>query len=100
MNLIYESEYFRTYQCDSRRCFNLQTGEKNIPLSLCQLLAVRSKVMALDLASHFDGSNKHGIEILSLCNREHILILDTHQLIDLKHLVKTTFAMLELNALV
>ena len=100
MNVLYESGYFQCYQCDSRRCFFLVFEGKTIQLSFCQLLAFRTKVSRLDLSSHFSGENTFGTEILSLCNREHILILDTHQLIDLKQLVMVTFGMFELNELV
>lgn len=100
MNLLYESDYFKCYQCDSRRCFFLAFEEKTIQMTCCQLLAFRTKVSRIDLSSHFNGENHSGLEILSLCNREHLLILDTHQLIDLKQLVKVTFGMFELNGLV
>lgn len=100
MNLLYESEYFQCYQCDSQRCFFLSYEGKTVRMTCCQLLAFRTKVSRIDLSSHFSGENEHGIEILSLCNREHLLILDTHQLIDLKQLVKVTFGMFELNDLV
>jgi len=63
-------------------------------------LAFRQKVLRIDLDAHFTGENKHGIEILVLCNKEHILVFDTHQVIDLKEFMKGTFAMLELNSLV
>ncbi|HET7361843.1 MAG TPA: hypothetical protein VFI78_07915 [Salinimicrobium sp.] len=100
MNLLYKSKYFASYQCDTRRCFYFDFGEESISLSFCQLLALRNKVNAINLESHFNSDlNKHGIEILMLCNREHILILDTLQVIDLKDLLKATFGMLELNAL-
>lgn len=101
MNLLHTSKYFAAYQCDAQRCFCFDFGQKPIYLSFCQLLSLRTKVNAIDLESHFDNDlNAHGIEILVLCNREHILILDTYQVIDLKELIKTTFGMLELNTLV
>lgn len=100
MNLLYKSKYFATYQCDSKRCFYFDFGQKPISISFCQLLALRNKVNAINLEAHFNSDlNKHGIEILMLCNREHILILDTLQVIDLKALLKASFGMLELNAL-
>ncbi|HSP39938.1 MAG TPA: hypothetical protein VLN46_00795, partial [Gillisia sp.] len=80
--------------------FIFDLGHKTVQLSFCQLLAFRQNVLKIDLESHFSGKNKHGIEILVLCNREHIFILDTHQVIDLKEFMKGTFAMLELNTLV
>lgn len=101
MHLLYKSYYFASYQCDNSRSFYLDFGHKQVKLSFCQLLAIRQKVQAIDLSSHFDKDlNYNGIEILTLCNREHLFILDTLQLIDLKQLLKATFGVLELNSLV
>lgn len=98
MNLLYQTPSFSVYQCDRKRCFNVDFGHKEVHLSFCQLLAFRNKVNAIDLAAHFDEElNPSGLEILSLCNREHLFILDTHQVIELKELVKNTFASLELH---
>lgn len=101
MDLLYKSYYYSSYQCDNKRCFFVDFGEKPVKLSFCQLLALRQKVNSIDLNSHFQSDeNFHGIEILTLCNREHIIILNTLEVIDLKQLIKATFGMLELNALV
>ncbi|GAB2760800.1 hypothetical protein [Salinimicrobium soli] len=101
MNLLYKSYYFASYQCDLDRCFYIDFGHKQVKLTLCQLLSIRQKVKAIDLSSHFDKDlNYNGIEILTLCNREHLFILDTLQIIDLKQLLKATFGVLELNTLV
>lgn len=101
MNLLYTSHFFASYQCDSTRCFRLDFGQQSYRLSFCQLLALRQKVKAIDLDAHFDSSrNSQGIEIITLCNRQHILILDTLEVIDLKDLLKATFGVMELNAIV
>ncbi|MGB7842014.1 MAG: hypothetical protein WBL21_04445 [Salinimicrobium sp.] len=101
MNLLYQSYYFASYQCDHDRSFYIDFGNKKIKLSLCQLLSIRKKVQDIDLEAHFNEDlNYHGIEILTLCNREHLFILDTLQVIDLKQLLKATFGMLEVNSLV
>lgn len=100
MNLLFQSRYFSSYQSDSDRRFIFNFGHKIVQLSFCQLLAFRQKVLKMDLDAHFSGENKHGIEILILCNKEHILIIDTYQVVDLKEFMKGTFAMLELNSLV
>ena len=100
MNLLFQSRFFASYQSDRDRRFIFDLGHKTVQLSFCQLLAFRQNVLKIDLESHFSGKNKHGIEILVLCNREHIFIFDTHQVIDLKEFMKGTFAMLELNTLV
>lgn len=100
MNLLFQSRYFSSYQSDNDRRFIIDFGHKSIPFSFCQLLALRQNVRKIDLDTHFSGKNQHGMEILFLCNKEHILIFDTHQVIDLKEFIKGTFAMLELNTLV
>ncbi len=101
MNLLYKSYYFASYQCDRSRCFYIDFGHKEVKLTFCQLLSLRQKVQKIDLDSHFDKElNYNGIEILGLCNREHLFILDTLQVIDLKQLLKATFGMMELNSLV
>ncbi len=101
MNLLYQSYYFSSYQCDRGRCFYIDFGHKEVKFSFCQLLSLRQKLQKIDLNSHFDKElNYNGIEILSLCNREHLFVLDTYQVIDLKQLLKATFGILELNSLV
>lgn len=101
MNLLYNSYYFASYQSDRDRCFYLDFGHKQVKLTFCQLLSLRQKVNRINLDSHFDNDlNYNGIEILTLCNREHLFVLTTLQVIDLKQLIKATFGMLELNSLV
>lgn len=101
MNLLYQSYYYASYQCDRGRCFYVDFGDKTVKLSFCQLLSLRQKIQKVNLDAHFDRDlNYHGIEILTLCNREHLFILDTLQIIDLKQLLKATFGMLELNSIV
>lgn len=74
----------------------METAHKSVRLSCCQLLALRNNVNAIDLEAHFDEEkNRSGIEILMFCNREHVLILDTYQVIDLKEFMTETFAILE-----
>lgn len=101
MNLLYKSYYFASYQCDHSRSFYIDFGHKQVKLGFCQLLAIRQKVQAIDISTHFDKDlNYSGIEILTLCNREHLFIFDTLQVIDLKQLLKSTFGILELNSIV
>lgn len=98
MNLLYQSKYFSAYQCDARRCFYFDFGRGPVNLSFCQLLSLRNKVNHIDIEAHFDPDmNPSGIEILMLCNGEHILILDTLQVIDLKEFMQSTFGILEMN---
>ncbi|NJW53010.1 hypothetical protein [Salinimicrobium oceani] len=101
MNLLYNSYYFASYQCDRSRSFYIDFGHKQVKLSFCQLLALRQKVLSIDISTHFDkNQNYNGIEIISLCNREHLFVFDTLQILDLKELLTATFGVFELNSLV
>lgn len=100
MRILFQSRHYTSFQCDKGRCFYVDFGGKTVKLSFCQLLALRQQVRKINLTSHFSGENKHGIEILILCNKEHIFILNTSEVIDLQNLVHGTFVMLELNSLV
>ncbi len=92
MNQVHQSKYFAIYQCDLKRCFCFKSEHKSVYLTLCQLLILRSKVNAMDLESHFDEDrNPSGIEVLLFCDLEHVIILDTYQVIDLKELIDGTF---------
>ncbi|MGS2762712.1 hypothetical protein [Sinomicrobium sp. M5D2P9] len=99
--ILFKSRYYTAYQPEKGRCFFVDIQGKKIRMSFCQLLAFRQKILAMDLDAHFDSElNRHGIEILTLCNREHLFILDTLEVIDLKMFVQGIFAMSELHALV
>lgn len=96
MECLHQSKYFTIKQCDLKRCFRFEMAHKAVPLSFCQLIALRDKVQGIDIETHFDDEqNKHGMEILYFCNREHLIILNTFQVIDLKACIETTFAILQ-----
>ncbi|NDV41759.1 hypothetical protein GTK07_00360 [Muricauda sp. 40Bstr401] len=96
---IYRSKYYSLHQALGERAFYLDFGQKTIRMSLCQLLSLRHKVMSISLESHFDGAlNKHGVEVLLLCNKEHLFILNTLEIIDLKNMVEHAFVALGLSA--
>lgn len=100
MTLLFQSQYFTSYQAEKGRHFIFDFNHKMMKLSFCQLLAFRQKVKEIDLEKHFTGENVHGMEILLLCNREHMFIFNTHEVVDLKEFIQGTFAMLQLNSLV
>ena|SRR5699024_61255 len=96
MNILHESTYFTMRQCDLKRCFVFETAHKSVKLTFCQLLALRNKVNAINLCAHFnEEEHECGIEILLFKNREHVLILDTYQVIALKKFMEDTFSILE-----
>ncbi|MCV6630051.1 MAG: hypothetical protein OIF50_09345 [Flavobacteriaceae bacterium] len=85
MQTSYSGTYFCLQQDHDSRSFLLQNKKEQIRLRFCQLLALRHKLNAIDMEAHFDlNHNPSGIEIVSLCNQQHILLLNTLELIDLK----------------
>ncbi len=98
MNVIVQSSYYTLYQSVKERCFYVDFGQKMVRMPLCQLLALRYKVMSIPIENHFDGDlNKHGFEVLLLCNKEHLFVLNTYEILDLKQFVEQSFMMLGLS---
>lgn len=96
MITLYQSEYFKFSQCDVHRCFWFETENKTVNLSFCQLLDLRNKVNSINLLPLFDLEENHNdLEILCFCNREHLLLLDLHQILDLKKCISTIFMVLQ-----
>ena len=99
MNVIFKSTYYTLYQASNERCFYLDFGHKTVRMSLCQLLSLRHKLMSINIEDHFDGDlNAHGFEVLMLCNKEHLFILNTLELLDLKSLVENGFMAIGLSS--
>ncbi|MEM9647852.1 MAG: hypothetical protein AAF969_05175 [Bacteroidota bacterium] len=99
MNTIYRSTYYTLYQASNDRCFYIDFGQKVVRVSFCQLLAIRHKVRSIAIEDHFDGDmNKHGFEVLQLCNKKHLFVLNTLEIIDLKELMEQGFSLLGLSA--
>ena len=99
MNLIHQSKYYSLYQSVKERCFYVDFGQKTLRMSLCQLLSLREKVNGINIKNHFNGDlNKHGFEVLMLCNKEHLFILNTLEILDLKQFIDHTFVALGLSA--
>lgn len=98
MNVVYQSTYYTLYQSVKERCFYLDFGQKMVRMSLCQLLSLRYKVLSISIEDHFDGDlNRHGFEVLMLCNKEHLFVLNTLEVLDLKQLVDHSFVALGLS---
>ncbi len=96
MELLYQSKYYKLYQCDQQRCFHFEAEHKQVTMSFCQLLKFRNSLNAIDLSTHFYADeNKNGLEILTFCNRQHLMVLNTYEVIDLKELFFGAFAILQ-----
>src|SRR5690606_16159801 len=99
MKVLFKSDYYNIYKGGTNRSFYVDLGQQMVRMSLCQLLALRHKVLSIPIEDHFDGDlNKHGFEILLLCNKEHLLILNTLEILDLRELVNGCFVAVGLAA--
>ncbi|CAM4296882.1 hypothetical protein ZORO111903_12180 [Zobellia roscoffensis] len=99
MERIYSTQYYTFFQSDKERCFYIDLVQKVVRLSFCQLLALRQKVWSINIENHFDDDfNPHGLEILSLCNKEHLFVLNTLEVLDLKELLTGSLFLLDIAA--
>lgn len=96
MERIHSSQYYTFFQSDTEKCFYIDFGQKLVCFRFCELLSLRQKLWDINIESHFDGDNPHGFEILSLCNKEHLFILNTLEVLDLKNLLTGAFIVLEI----
>ena len=98
MDLLYTSRYYTSYQDANSRRFYLDLGHKTVEVSFCQLLSLRHKVKQLASARHLKYMLNHSdVALLTLCDKKHLMILDTLQVLDLKELIQRTFDMLTLD---
>lgn len=99
MSIVYQSKFYTFLQSDTDRCFYIDFGQKIVKLSFCQLLGLRHKINSISIEAHFDSDlNKHGFEILTLCNKEHLFLLNTLEVLDLKELVSHSFFLLGISS--
>ncbi len=99
MTTVYSSKFYTFYQSDTGRCYYIDFGQKLVKLSFCQLLALRQRIQTISIEDHFDSNmNKHGFEILMLCNKEHLFLLNTFEILDLMELLGNAFAVLGISS--
>ena len=99
MILIYRSKHYSFYQCDQQKCYYIDFGQKIVQLPFCQLLALRAKLSTITIANHFlSEENHHGFEVLQFCNKEHLFILNSLEIIDLTELIENSLIILGVAA--
>jgi len=100
MDQIFSSTYFTSFQSSSNSSFYIDFGHKTIEMSFCQLLSLRHKAKQLSSNEHIEYMLAYqDVTLLTFCDREHIVLLDTLQLLDFVALIQGTFAMIELHDL-
>lgn len=101
MEQLFTSKYYKSYQSTKERCFYIDLDHKKVKVSFCQLLSLRYKIKQLSTPEHLEYMiNNCDVTLLTFCDKEHIVLLDTLQVLDFAELIQGTFVMLELrNAL-
>ncbi len=75
-----------------KNLFNFNFYHKEIEMTFCELLIFRNKINSIDISSHFyDETNQFGVEIVSLCNLKHVLVLHTDDILKIKSIMEIIF---------
>ena len=98
MDLIFSSKYYTSYQSSTERCFYIDFGHKMVKVSFCQLLSLRHRSKQMSSNEYLDHLLNHNDTVLlSICDKQHMILLDTLMVLDFIDFIKGTFTMLELN---
>lgn len=107
MQLVAEQykEIFRTpngcvYQCDNKRCFEVDFGGYLTEFKFPCFFALKRLVDRIDLdAMALDPAKASDIEIISPCGSERCYVLTLSQLIEFRELLAGARVMLQLNSI-
>ncbi len=97
-----QEEIFRTKsaiiaQCKSSESFILTYQNEEISFKLCDLYALRKKIVGLDLMELLEPSAPD-IEIINLPHCDRFLVLSLHDVLQFRELLNGTFDILTLNS--
>ena len=91
-NDIFAKYMINLIEIKGENLFHFSYHGKEIEMTFCELLSLRNKINTIDITSHFNAdANTFGIEILSLCNLKHILILNTQDILTIKPFLEQVF---------
>ena len=98
---IYHTANGKVLQNDKDNRFYLEYKGKEYRMAVCALIAFKTKLDQLNIEELLLGdASANSIEIIPLCNKEHLLVLTLEELIEMKDLIPGTLVMLELNSIV
>ncbi|WP_196894058.1 hypothetical protein [Aureivirga marina] len=101
MEILHNSSFFSSYQDVEKELFYIDFGHKVVSLTFHQFLHLKHKINRISSPRYLElVIQKRNLEILTLCNRKHIMILDVPQILDLQKLVQNTFQLFETESLV
>ncbi len=70
-------------------------------MNVCSFIAFKSKLDVFNVeAMLMSDFESHDLEIIPLCNKDHFLLLNLNEIIEMKDLIQGALVMLELNSIV
>lgn len=96
---IYRHDSFALSQCDTRELYTLRFGSEELSFKLCDLIAFKKKIFAIDLKLLFEIEHAD-IEILYLAHLDRHILLSIEDILNLRELLSGTFTLLHLNSLI
>ncbi len=98
---IYYTANGKVLQNDKDNHFYLEYKGKTYRMAACSLIAFKTKLDQMNIEEMLlTDASINSIEIIPLCNKEHLLVLTLDEIIELKDLIPGTLVMLELNSIV
>lgn len=98
---IYHTANGKMFQNDADNHFYLEYKGKEYRMVVCSLIAFKAKLDQMNIEEMLlTDASINSVEIIPLCNKEHLLVLTLAEIIELKDLISGTLVMLELNSIV
>ncbi|MEP3388391.1 MAG: hypothetical protein ABJO02_09405 [Reichenbachiella sp.] len=98
---IYHTTNGKVLQNDKDNRFYLEYKGKEYRMAVCALIAFKAKLDQLNIEEMLlSDASLNDIEIIPLCNKEHLMVLTLDEIIEMKDLIPGTLVMLELNSIV
>lgn len=100
MHLVHSTDNAQIHQSDIENCFYLEFKGNSYRLSVCNLIALKTKLMDIDLETLILSEEVGAdITLLSICNSDRLMVLTIDELLELRSLFCGTLVMLELNSI-
>lgn len=96
---IFKTAHASIAQCEDTDAFILTFDQESLTFKLCDLYALRRKILDLDLVALFEASSPD-VELIYLPSCDRFLALTLEELLEFRVLLNGTFDTLALNSMV
>lgn len=101
MHLIHQTVNGKITQSDSESCYYLSFHGVSYKMNVCSFIAFKTKLDAYNVEEMLlSETEEQDLEIIPLCNKEHFLLLNLIEIIEMRDLIQGALVMLELNSIV